>query len=220
MLTILPAIATILLLWLSSVNVPCWSQDEELRKHLLHALGGPFIVYRRNLQAELQLSSDQKQKLQDSLPDYLQKPSKIFDRFHNLESGPGEKELESIRPESYRKFWAILREILKPAQFKRLQQLELQHEGPSALFRPEIVKQLDITDDQRRRFMGIVQEMQRNMEPLMQEAHSGGNGEQIRLRAVRLYAEQEQKVESVLDDAQKRQWMEMYGKQFDVFNDS
>jgi len=187
---------------------------------LLHALGGPFIVYRRNIQAELKLSSDQKQKLQDSLPEYLQQPSMIFNRFHNVESGRGEKEMESIRPGSYRKFWATLREILKPSQFKRLQQLELQHEGPAALFRPEILKQLDITEDQRRLFMGIVQEMQMKMEPLMQEAHSGGNGEQIRLRAVRLYAEQEQKVETVLNDAQKRQWMEMYGKPFDVFNDS
>jgi len=208
-----------LLLWLSTANIPCWAQDE-LRRHLLHALGGPYIVYRRNLQAELQLSTDQKQRLQDSLPDFLQQPSKIFYKFHNVESGPGEQEMQSIRPGSYKKLWAFLREILKPDQFNRLQQLELQHEGPAALFRPEIAKRLEITDDQRRLFMGIVQEMQRKMEPLMQEAHSGGNGEQIRMRAVRVYAEQEQKVESVLDDAQKRQWLEMYGKPFDVFNDS
>ena len=129
--------------------------------------------------------------------------------------------MQSVRPTSYKKLWQLLGENLRPEQLQRFQQLELQHEGPAALLsRPEIVKQLDITNEQRQQFMGIVQEMQRKMAPLMQEAHSGGNQYEIRQQAIKLYAEQERKVEAALTESQRNRWLSMYGAPFDVFNDN
>jgi vacuolar-type H+-ATPase subunit H len=99
--------------------------------------------------------------------------------------------------------------------------LELQHEGPAALLgRPEIAKQLNITDEERNQFIGIVQGMQNKMQTLMKEAHDRGNPEQIRLEATQIYADQESNIEAILSDPQKEKWKEMLGKPFDVFNDN
>lgn len=201
-------------------NLTCFAQSQEHRRQFLHALGGPFIVYRSNIQEELQLSFEQKQKLEGYLPKFLVKPQSIFDQFHELESGPGGQEMQSIRPTAYEKLWTDLQASLKAGQFKRLQELELQHEGPAALFRPEVASRLNVTESEHRQFMGIIQNMQSKMEPLMREACESGNKEDVRRKAVRLYSEAEQQVESALDSTQKKQWLEMYGRSFDVFNDN
>lgn len=177
------------------------AQDNEARRHQLHSLGGPFIVYRTNVQQELKLSDDEKQKLQAKLPDYLSPDLKASD--------------------AREKLWAFLKDLLPTEQLKRFQQLELQHEGPSALLsRPEIARELNITDEQRAQFMSVVQNMRKELEPLMKEAHSGGNREEIRVRATKIYGEQEAKIEAILNDAQKARWKEMSGSPFDVFNDN
>jgi hypothetical protein len=189
------------------------AQDEEARKHLLHTLGGPFIVYRTNVQEELKLSSDQKQALQEKLPGYLQEAL-------DLEAGDREQK-QSIRQKSYEKLWAYLNVILTGEQLTRCRQLELQHEGPAALVgRPEIARELKITDAQRNQFIAVVQDMQKKMEPLTREAHSGGDREAIRLRATKIYEDQEGRIEAILSESQRKQWKEMYGKPFDVFNDN
>ena len=187
-------------LLLTAVGI-VWAQDDEARKHQLHSLGGPFIVYRTNVQQELKLSDDQKQKLQANLPDYLRQDLKAS--------------------EAREKLWAFLKGTLQAEQLKRFQQLELQHEGPAVLLgRPEIGKELNITDEQRAEFIGVVQDMRKKLEPLMKEAHSGGNREEIRVRATKIYGEQEARIEAILNDAQKARWKEMSGPRFDVFNDN
>jgi hypothetical protein len=191
-----------------------WAQGEKPGQHQLHALGGPFIVYRANIQEELKLSDEQKQKLREKLPGYLQETAKV------LEKGLAAGEMRSIRQKAYDEIWPFLKETLKADQLKRFQQLELQHEGPTALLgRPEIGQELKITDEQRNQLMGVVQDMKKRMEVMMKEAHSGGNQQEIWVKAKKIYADEEVKIEAILSDAQKKQWLEMYGRPFDVFND-
>ena len=77
---------------------------------------------------------------------------------------------------------------------------------------PEIARDLMITDEQRQQFMAIVQELQKNVEPLIKEAQSGGNPEEIRPQVMKIRKEHEGKFEALLSDAQKKQWMEMLGE--------
>ena len=157
--------------------------------------GEPSIITRDYIQEELKLSDDQKQTLQKKLPDYVK------------DSGAQEK------------LWAFLKETLNAEQFKRFQQLELQHEGPPALFRPEIAKELKITDEQRQQFMGLIQEMQMKIQPLMKESKSAGNPEKLeefRLKVIKLRQDCLGKMAALMSDAQKKQWQEMTGKPFDT----
>ena len=196
------------------------AQDAETRKHLLHELGGPFIVYRTNVQGELKLSGDQKQKLQAKQPNYVQDTMKVFEKLNNLTAEEREQEMQSYRQKSGEKLWAVLKETLKAEQLKRFQQLELQHEGPPALFRPEIVKELKITDEQRKQFMGVIQELQKKIEPMIKEAQSSGNGQEILPRVIKIRGDYDGKIEALLSDTQKKGWKKMRGKPFDVFIDN
>ena len=64
--------------------------------------------------------------------------------------------------------------------------------------------------------MAVVMEFQKKVGPLIKEAQSGGNTEEIRPKLMKLKKEHEGKIEAVLTDAQKKQWKEMLGKPLDV----
>jgi hypothetical protein len=182
-------ITAIALLWLAATCIG-QAQDKEARRH--QSPGEPGIISRDYVQEELDLSDDQKQKLQSKLPDYLN------------------------ASDAQERLWAFLKETLNGEQFKRFQQLELQHEGPPALFRPGIAKKLQITDEQRNQFVALIQAMQKMIEPLMREAKSGGNPEEIRPKVIQLREDCQARVKALMSDAQKEQWKEMIGKPFDT----
>ena len=79
---------------------------------------------------------------------------------------------------------------------------------------PEVARELKITDEQQNQFMGVVQEMQKKIEPLIKEAQSGGNREEIWPKIMKLRNEHEAKIEALLTDGQKKQWKEMIGNPF------
>ena len=188
-MTIKPITIAFLLLAAASI---ARAQNQEARERQLLTLGEPSIVSRDYIQEELKLSEDQTRKLSEKLPDYLK------------------------ASDAREKLWVFLQETLNPEQFTRLRQLELQHEGPPALFRPEIAKELKITDEQRNQFMGLIQDMQMKIEPLMKEAKSGGNPEEIRPKVIKLRQDCQTTMEVLMSDAQKAQWKEMIGAPFDT----
>ena len=168
------------------------AQDKEAGKH---PSGEPSIITLDYLQDELKLSDDQKHKLDKTSPDFR----KVLD--------------------SQEKTWAFVEEALSAEQLKRFEQLELQHEGPPALFRPEIAKKLQITEEQRKQFMGFAQEMTKTLEPLIKESKSAANPqamEKMRQEALKLRQDCLGKMEALMSDAQKKQWQEMTGKPFDT----
>jgi hypothetical protein len=197
------------------------AQDAEGRKHLLHQLGGPFIVYRNNVQGELKLSDEQKQRLQERLPAIIQETTQVFENLQGLQPEERKKAMQSFSQKSGEKFWVFLQQTLTAEQLKRMQQLELQHEGPAVLVgRPGIVKELQITNEERHQVMAMIQELQSKIEPLVREARSRGNPQEILPRVITIREEYDGKIEAILSAEQKTHWKEMRGKPFDVFNDT
>jgi hypothetical protein len=162
----------------------------------------PFIIAHPHAQEELKLSDEQKKKFLENLPDY-----QVEGRFSMQKvNAPGARD----------KFWAFLKETLTTEQFKRFQQLELQHDLTAPVSRPEIVKELKITDEQQKQLRGLIQELQKKNESLKKE--SGGKPQEIRRKGVRpmIIEEYDEKIEAILNDAQKKQWKEMRGKVFNI----
>jgi hypothetical protein len=198
-------------------EAPAERLPDEARKHVVEALGGgSFLVFRDKVQEELKLSDKQREKLLEKFPDYAHETKKVFDKIADLKPEQREKEMQLHRRKSHEKLAALLKETLKAEQLKRLRQLELQQQGPFALGRPELVKELKITVEQRKQFMGVVQEMQRKIEPLLKEAQSGGNPEEIWPKVMKIRKDHEARIEAILSDAQKQQWKKMLGKPFDL----
>jgi hypothetical protein len=196
-------------------GAPAAAQDvpEEARKHLLHELGGPFFVSRDKVQEELKLSDDQKKKLREKLSEDVQETRKVL----SLKVGERDKAMQSLRQSSSKKLAVFLKEILTPEQLKRFQQLELQYDMPAIMLRPEIVKELKITDEQRQQFIGVIQAMQRKIEPLMKEARSAGNPQEILPKVIRLRLDCQGQIEALLSETQRKQWQEMTGKPFVIW---
>lgn len=187
----LSPITTIAFLLLAAASIT-QAQDKEARKH---PSGEPSIITRDYIQDELKLSDDQKHKLDKTSPDF----QKVLG--------------------SQEKTWAFVEEALSAEQLRRFEQLELQHEGPPALFRPEIAQELHITGEQRSQFMSLVQEMTKEVQPLIKESKSAGNPgkmEEIRLTVIKLRTDCLGKMVAHMSDAQKKQWQEMIGKPFDT----
>lgn len=198
-------------------EAPAQYFPDEVRKHVVEALGGgPFLMYRDKVQEELKLSEDQKEKLLEQFPEYAQQTKNVFDKISDLQPHEREKELQSHRQKCHERLASLLKEILTPEQLKRLRQLELQQQGPHALGRPEIVQELKITQEQLVQFMGVFQDMYKQIEPLMKQAQSGGDPKGIRLKSMKIRDEHQGKMEAILTDAQKTQWKEMLGKPFDL----
>ena len=186
-------VSTIACLLLAAASIAL-AQDKEARKY---PSGEPAIITRDYIQDELKLSDDQKHKLDKTSPDF----QKVLDS-HSQE-----------------KTWAFVEETLSAEQLRRFEQLELQHEGPPALSRPEIVKKLLITGEQQKQFTGLIQEMKKTLEPLIKEAKSAANPqemEKMRQEVLKLRQDCQGKMEAFMSDAQKKQWQEMLGKPFDT----
>lgn len=125
-----------------------------------------------------------------------------------------EKELQAFRQKAQEKLAGVLKETVKEDQRKRLRELELQQEGAFALVHgeAEIGTALKITDEQRMQFVTVIQDMQKTIEPLVKEAQSGGNPQEVMPKVMKVRREHEGKIEALLSDAQKEQWKAMLGK--------
>jgi len=207
-------VCALVFLGLACASATAQEIPEEARNEIAKNLHGPFMVFRDKVQDDLKLTGEQKEKVEEHLRERLPDIMQFFQSLDGLSGEEREKKLQAFRQKAREKLTSVLKDTLKEGQGKRLRQLELQQEGAFALWHGdvEIGKDLKVTDEQRKQFMAIVQEFQKKVEPLIKEAHSGGNPEDIRPKVMKLRKDHEGKIEALLTDAQKKQWKEMLGK--------
>lgn len=188
----------------------------EVGRQLMEMLGPAFMVFRDKVQKELELSDEQKKKLEKRLQDTHQDTMQLFQKLNDKEPEERDKELHAYRERAQENLTAFLQGLLQEKQLKRLRQVMLQREGLFALGHAEVMKELEITDKQRQQFIAVVQEMQKKIEPLLKEAQKDGKPEEIGPKVMKIRKEQEDRIEAILSDAQKKQWQKMLGKPLDL----
>ncbi len=212
-------LAVIVLGWGQSFQKAAAQVPEEQRKQVVEALGPPFIVFREKVLEELKVSDEQREKLMQNLIDRIMETGPFLDSLKD-ETGPDrEKKLEEHRKNAREKLAKQLKEVLKPEQQTRVRQVALQIEGAFALGQDEVRKELKITQEQMMKFMAIVQELHKKVEPLIKEAQAGGNPQEIRPKIEQIRKDHGQKLEDILTDAQKKQWKELLGPKFELGDD-
>jgi Spy/CpxP family protein refolding chaperone len=208
-----------LLLSIGALAAPANAQQipDEARRQLSQVLGGQFMIFRDKVQDELKLSNDQQQKLSEQFGPYVQATMQLFEKIKDLEPEEREKELQEHRRKSDEKLSAELKGVLDAKQQARLFQLQLQQGGAFALLgQNEAFLKLKITDEQRTKFMEVVQAMEESIQPLIKEAQSGGNPQEIHPKVMKIRKQHEGKIEAILTSEQKKQWKELLGKPFDL----
>ena len=190
---------------------------EEAGRQITETLGPPFLIFRDEVQEELKLSDGQKQKLQKRLQDTVQDARQFFQKLGDKNPEERQRELHAYVEKSQDNLTAFLQGLLQEEQFSRLRQVMLQRDRMFALLgNAEVAKELEIADKQRQQFGEVAQEMQQKFEPLMKEAQSGGNPQEIGPKIMKIRQEQVDRIEALLSDAQKKQWKKMLGKPLDL----
>ena len=182
----------------------------------LEGLGARFVIFRDKVQSELKLDDDQKTQLRKRLEITSKGTTEFFQKAQDLKPEERGPRMHEFQLKANEQLDAFLKATLKDDQLQRLRELTLQREGAFAIMQPEVAKELKITDQQRKHCMGVVEEMQKKIEPLMKEAQSGGNPQEIGPKVMKIRKDHEGKIEAILSDAQKKQWQEMLGKPFDL----
>jgi hypothetical protein len=179
--------------------------------------GGVFLVFRDPVMDELKLSDEQKQKLQEKFPDFVQATMQVFEKIQDAKAEDREKEMQAHRQKSEAKLTSVLKDVLDDKQRARLFQLQLQQAGVFALLgENEAFKPLKITAPQRKRFMELVHDMQKKIQATIQEAGSDPKPEEILPRVRKIRQDYTGKLEALLSDGQIHAWKNLLGKPFEL----
>jgi len=188
----------------------------DAQRQLAEVLGGQFLVFRDTVQVELDLSDDQKRKLMEHFGQHVQATMQLFEKIKDLGPEEREKDLQAYRRKAEEKLSAQLRSVLNVEQQARMFQLQLQQGGVFALLgQNEAFLKLKITDEQRMKFMQVIQAMQEKMQTVMKESQPGAMPDEIGPKVMKIREEHEGKIEAILTSDQKAQWKELLGKPFD-----
>lgn len=167
---------------------------------------GGQLINRPDVQKELKITEDQlsrMQKLREGQRARMQD-------FANLSPEERREAMQKAQEQNRKEQDAILTE----SQRNRLKELELQAQGPMALLRPEIAKELNITTEQQSKIRGVQDEMREQaMESFRGGRQEGGREEMMKMMD-EMRAKAEQRVLAVLTSAQKDQWTKMQGVPF------
>lgn len=173
-------------------------------------MGSPVGLLRMpEVRKELNLTEEQNKQVDEALQQAT--PAGGFAGLQDLSPEEQQKRREEMR-RKMDEATASVKKVLKPEQEKRLEQLALQRQGLAALARPEIAKQLGLTDEQKEK----IEKIQASARP--QFGSFRDLSDEQRQKA---FAEMQQKQEkaqtetlAVLSDDQKAKWAEMKGKDF------
>jgi hypothetical protein len=181
--------------------------------------GGPFggggglmgLAMREEVQQELQLVDEQKEKVRTIVEDMGEKArAEMRDMFSNMRDLSDEERRERFA-EVRSKFEALnadvekeLGKVLLPHQLDRLKQINLQTQmrqrGATALTSGELAKTLNLTDEQREKLEQRAAEVQQELQEKYRE----------------LQADARKKVLEVLTEDQRAQLEKLMGDQFDM----
>lgn len=108
--------------------------------------------------------------------------------------------------------------ILDTKQKERLNQIVLQAEGPLAVARPEIARQLRLNDTQNEYVQTVMMQMRRQLVFTVRQSAANGqfNPAQMRVVASKLRQSAVQEVSKVIDRKQKVAFNKMLGEPFDL----
>jgi len=159
---------------------------------------------------ELNLTEEQNKEIDQALQQAT--PGGGFAGFQDLSQEEREKRMEEMR-KRMDEATAAVKKVLTPEQTKRLDQLSLQLQGPAALSRPEVAKQVGLSKEQQDKISKIEEGTRpqggRNFREMSDEERQKAFTE-MRERQEKAQTE----ILAVLTSEQKTKWSEMKGKEF------
>ena len=209
-------------IFVASASIAMTAAAQSNRGGMLFGRGGggsgAMLLAIPEVQKELNLSDDQKKQIETLGQDVRAKVrasigSVNFQELRNL----SEEEREKMRKkfeEATKGIDEQVSKVLESKQVERLHQLQLQREGAMALSRPDVIKKLDLSEEQQAKIKKILEEAR----PQGRSGFDPNQTEAERQAARTKMREQFEKVHkdcfAVLTDDQMLDWTNMCGKTF------
>lgn len=178
--------------------------------------GGLMLLSNPAVHKELELTEDEVSKLTAMVEESRGKMMSTMQelRDQGLEREEMMTRMQSLQKSALDDARKAMSAMLKPEQVKRFNQIELQQRGLAAFTDPEVAKALKITDAQKDKLSGIMQDMRDEMGALFQNA--GGDRQAMMASMTKLRKESFEKAVALMTDEQKSAWKEMTGKPVEI----
>ncbi len=174
--------------------------------------GGPFLmamlVQSPKVQQELKLTDEQRQKLQELVEQLREKMRGAGQKLREAPPEERQKQLQAMREEVEKQLATVLNE----RQGKRLKQIALQVEGYAALGRPEVAKQVGLTEEQTLKVRDVLQQAREKGRELFQQRPPDRQAIRQKLQEIRRWVDEQ--IQPLLTDEQKKKWQELVGEPF------
>jgi Spy/CpxP family protein refolding chaperone len=174
------------------------------------------LLTNESVQKELKVEKDDADKLKDAVKkvqdDNKDDIAKLADRSTSAED---RADITKKLNEAYTK---AVSDILNADQKKRLGQIELQQAGLRAFTRADVVKALNLTDDEKSKLKDLSDDYNKQMQELRGAGGGGGGGGRGGnfQKMAELRKDFMDKSLNVLTDDQKKTWKDMTGEPFQL----
>lgn len=161
----------------------------------------------KSVQEELKMTEDQVAKVKDA----GEKMRASFQGLQGLSEEERGKKMAEMRKESEK----AIADILKPEQAKRLHQIALQQAGAAAVARPEVAKELNLSDEQKKKIETIQEESGKETAKLRpQQGATDEERQEARKKMTELRTKANEDVMKVLSEEQQAKWKMLCGEPF------
>jgi Spy/CpxP family protein refolding chaperone len=162
-----------------------------------------LLLRQKSVQKELELTPETIKKIMD----FTHAQSEAVHKTTNLGEAARKEALEKLLKENDK----FLADNLNAKQSKRLDQIMMQFTALTQLTKPEMVKELKLTDDQVKKFKEMQTEARKALADLIDAKDPKGKSEKL----AKLHAETRTKILAVLTDDQKAKVREIAGPPFE-----
>lgn len=176
-------------------------------------MGGAMLLNRADVQKELNLTDEQKTKLQATRAAMREEMQGQMANLRDMTPEEQQKKMAELQANVDKKIAAIL----TAEQYKRYKELALQQEGGRALLRADLQKELGISAAQKTRLEGVERDSQRERQMLMQGIRDASADERQAMlqKLQKMTTDTDAKYVAVLTDVQKSKFEQMKGKKFE-----
>ena len=162
-----------------------------------------LLLRQKSVQKELELTPDTTKKITD----FTNAQSKAARKALELGEAERKAAFEKLRKENEK----FLADNLNAKQSKRLDQIGMRFTALTQLLKPEVVKELKLSDEQVKKFKDMQTEARKALLEILEAKERAGKGEKV----TKLRDETRTKILAVLTDEQKAKVREMVGPPFE-----
>lgn len=168
-------------------------------------LGPGALFFNSDVRKDLKLSEKQIDQLKDTLSKVMANHKDNFAKFQQLSMQEQIKLTRTVSAESYK----AIAGVLEAKQLKRFKQIEWQINGIGALQDPELQKELKLSDEQKKKLDGLIQEAGVKWQELAKKQETSKEKYDAVMK------DAEEKVNGVLSEEQRKNLKELKGPRFE-----